>query len=94
MDKIQNNQKEILKTYFKKFSKKDLFYHILERIDIHIDKLKKLKEDQKNQDLFQKEVADMYLLSKVLLELENISDETIKKSSDYYLKKIKDLFDK
>ncbi len=82
---IQNNYRNKLET------DEEIFYHILERIEEHIVKLKKLKKEN-NNELFRREVADLYLLSLGLIELEKIDSKTIKDSADYYLNKIKELF--
>ncbi|MCG2720005.1 MAG: hypothetical protein L6266_04735 [Nanoarchaeota archaeon] len=92
MDKIEKNEEEILKVYRRKFNDKELFSHLIERIEQHMNKLKNLKEDEKKQNIFLREVADVYLLSRVLLRLEKVSKEIIGKSSDYYLQKIDELF--
>lgn len=86
------NEEEILKIYRKKFNDKELFEHLIERIELHMGKLRKLKEDKNKQDIFLREVADVYLLSRILLKLENVSEGVVKKSSDYYLDKIQKLF--
>ena len=94
MDKIEKNEEEILKIYRGKFNDKELFSHLIERIELHMDKLRKLKEDKERQNIFLREVADVYLLARVLLRLEKVSKEVIKESSDYYLNKIDELFKK
>ena len=94
MDKIGENEKGILEAYRRKFNDKELFSHLIERIELHMGKLRKLKEDKKKQDIFLREVADVYLLARVLLRLEKVSKEVIKESSDYYLNKIDELFKK
>jgi hypothetical protein len=93
MGKTEDNLKEILEIYRKKFNDKELFSHLIERIELHIGKLRKLKEAKSKAELFQREVADMYLLIQVLLQLEKVSGSIIEKSSDYYLKKIRELFE-
>ena len=82
---------EILNIYRKRFTDSEIFYHLMERLELHITKLKKLKKED-NKEILLRETADVYLLSKALLELENVSEETITKSYDYYLSKIKKLF--
>ena len=84
---------KILKIYRNRFNDEDLFYHLIERIEIHMDKLRNLKKDKNDKEKFLKEVADVYLLSKVLMRLEKVSQQTIEESSEYYLSKIKGLFD-
>ncbi len=86
------NEEEILKIYRSKFNDEKIFFHLIERIRLHEEKLKKLKKDKDKQEIFQRELADLYLLSKVLLELEKVSDKTIKQSYEYYINKIKELF--
>ncbi|GBE20104.1 MAG TPA: hypothetical protein ENG87_05190 [Candidatus Pacearchaeota archaeon] len=85
-------EEEILKIYRRKFNDKELFSHLIERIELHMDKLRKLKEDKEKRETFLREIADVYLLSRVLLKLEKVSEETIEKSSEYYMKKIDELF--
>ena len=87
------NEEEILKIYRSKFNDEEIFFHLIERIRLHEEKLKKLKKDKDKQEIFQRELADLYLLSKVLLELEKVSDKTIKQSYEYYINKIKELFE-
>jgi hypothetical protein len=94
MDKIEENEKEILEIYRRKFNDWELFSHLVDRIEIHMDKLRKLKEDEKKQGIFLREIADVYLLARVLLRLEKVSKDVIEKSSDYYLNKIDELFKK
>ncbi len=94
MDKIEKNEEEIFRIYRRKFNDQELFSHLIERIELHMDKLRKLKEDKERQDIFLREVADIYLLARVLLQLEKVSGDVIEKSSDYYLKKIDELFKK
>ena len=79
---IQKHYKNKLKT------NKKIFYHLLERIGI---KLIKLKESQ-DESLFRREVADLYLLVLGLIVIKKIGDETIRKSADYYLKKIINIY--
>ncbi|MBU2406732.1 MAG: hypothetical protein KKA26_01975, partial [Nanoarchaeota archaeon] len=67
MDKINQNEKKILEIYRKKFNDKELFAHLIQRIELHMDKLRNLKKDKEKQDIFLREVADVYLLSRILL---------------------------
>jgi hypothetical protein len=48
-----------------------------------------LRENEDIPGRFKREVVDMYLLSLVLIELEDVDEETIKASADYYLNKIR-----
>lgn len=86
-----NFEEEALKIYRNKFNDKELFLHLLRGIEKHMDKLRKLEKDR--GEVFFREIADVYLLARVLLKLEKVSKENIEKSADYYLKKIKRLFD-
>ena len=84
---------EIQKLYRKGYNlktDKEIFYHLLRQISKHVEKLKKLKEDKDKEDLFKREVADLYLLSLGLIELEKVNKDTIKASTDYYLNKVKE----
>jgi hypothetical protein len=88
------DEDEVLRIYRRKFNDSELFLHLLERIDLHVDKLDKLKKRQDKQDVFIREVADLYLLSRVLLRLEKVTEKIVEESNNYYLKKIKQLFEK
>ncbi|MFO8015524.1 MAG: hypothetical protein R6U32_00305 [Candidatus Woesearchaeota archaeon] len=39
---------EILKIYRNRFNDEELFSHLIERIEIHMDKLRNLKKDKNN----------------------------------------------
>ncbi|UZE94195.1 MAG: hypothetical protein IB618_01310 [Candidatus Pacearchaeota archaeon] len=86
IEEIQVNYRKKLKT------DKEIFYHLLEQIGKHIIKLTKLKEKEDKEGHFKEEVADMYLLSLGLIELEKIDDKKIKKAAKYYLSKVKEVF--
>ena len=88
--KIKDLVKEIQNTYRNKLkTNEEIFEHLLNQIEIHVKKLKKLKENKAMKRLFKREVADVHLLALGLIELENINKEIIKDSADYYLNNIK-----
>ncbi len=88
--KIKDLVKEIQNTYRNKLkTNEEIFGHLLNQIEIHVKKLKKLKENKAMKRLFKREVADVHLLALGLIELENIDEEIIKDSADYYLNNIK-----
>ncbi len=88
--KIKDLVKEIQNTYRNKLkTNEEIFEHLLNQIEIHVKKLKKLKENKAMKRLFKREVADVHLLALGLIELENIDEEIIKDSADYYLNNIK-----
>ncbi|MFH1326965.1 MAG: hypothetical protein ABIH59_02460 [archaeon] len=92
---IKKTIKEIQKKYRNKLkTNTEIFYHLLDKVKEHVDKLTKLKEKDGESELFKREVADIYLLTLGLIELEKIDNKTIKESSQYYLKKIKKIFTK
>ncbi len=85
--------REIQKLYRKGYGLKtdrEIFEHLLRQIDKHIGRLKKLRGNEDIPGRFKREVADMYLLSLGLIELEDVDKETIKASADYYLNKVKE----
>lgn len=92
MEKINKNIQEILKLYSNSMDDNKKFYHILEQIGKHIIKLTQLKENEDRPGHFNEEVADMYLLSKALFELEKIDDKTLEFSSNHFLKKIQEIY--
>lgn len=85
---------EIQKNYREGYGLKEddqIFYHLLNQIEKHIKKLinlKKFGEDIPGR--FKREIADMYLLAKGLVELEGVDEEIIKTSGKYYLDKVKE----
>jgi len=84
---------EIQKNYKEGYSLKtneDIFNHLLKQIEKHITKLSQLKGDKNKLGIFKREVADMYLLSLGLIELEDVNKDIIKASADYYLNKVKE----
>ena len=84
---------EIQKNYREGYGLKtdtDIFNHLLKQIEKHIIKLSQLKGNKNKFDIFKREVADMYLLSLGLIELEKVDDKIIKASADYYLNKTKE----
>jgi len=68
---------------------KEIFNHLLKQIEKHIIKLSQLKADKDKFNIFKREIADMYLLSLGLIELEKIDEEVIKASANYYLNKVR-----
>ncbi len=90
-EKIREIVLEIQKLYKEGYnlnSDEKVFHHLIEQINKHIDKLKNLREN--NKEVFKREVADMYLLALGLIELEHVDEKTIKASADYYLNKVKE----
>ena len=92
MEDIDKNIGEILKVFDNAMNDKEKFYHILEQIEKHVVKLRKLKEKEDRPGHFNTEVADMLLLGKALFELENINDETLSSASKCFLEKIKEIY--
>ena len=92
MESINQNTQEILTLFGNSMNDKEKFYHLLEQIGRHIIKLTKLKENEDKPGHFNEEVADMYLLSKALFELENIDDKTLISASNHFLEKVKDIY--
>ncbi|MDO8623447.1 MAG: hypothetical protein Q7R52_04325 [archaeon] len=83
---------EIQENYRERYNLKTdkaIFDHLLKQIERHIGKLNKLKDNEDIPGRFKREIADMYLLSLGLIELEKVDDDIIKASADYYLKKTK-----
>ncbi len=84
---------EIQKNYREGYGLKtdeEIFNHLLKQIERHIEKLSKLKGNSDKLEVFKREVADMYLLSLGLIELEDVNEKIIKDSADYYLNKTKE----
>ena len=91
--KIIKTVKEIQKNYregYKLKTNKAIFQHILKQISKHITKLNDLEGNKAMQYRLKREIADMYLLSLGLVDLEKVNNQIIKDSADYYLNKVKE----
>jgi len=87
---MKNIIKEIQTSYRNKLkTDKEVFEHLLNQIEIHVDKLKNLRENEDIEGRFKREIADMYLLALGLIELEHVDYETIRASANYYLNKVR-----
>ena len=85
IEEIQSNYRE----NYGLVEENEIFYYLLEQIGRHIGKLARLRDKEDLPGRFKREVADMHLLVLGLLKLENVDDEVIKASADYYLSKTK-----
>lgn len=92
MDDVNKSVHEILEIFDNSMDDKEKFYHLLEQISKHIIKLTKLKENEDRPGHFQEEVADMYLLARTLLELEDIDKKTLDSASKHFIEKIKEIY--
>ncbi|HBG82035.1 TPA: hypothetical protein DDW69_04350 [candidate division CPR2 bacterium] len=92
MDKIKQDVSEILELYGSHHDEKGKFYHVLEEIGKHLIKLTRLKENEDRPGHFKEEVADIYLLTLSLLELEGIDNKVLLKASDHFLEKVKEIY--
>jgi len=89
---VEDDVKNIMESFEKKMDKNQEFYHVLDQIGKHIIKLTRLKENEDRPGHFKEEVADMYLLGKILLELENVNDAELKAASKHFLEKVKSIY--
>ena len=90
--KIKQIVREIQELYRKGYglkTNKQIFDHLLKQIEKHISKLNNLKDNEEKQDIFKREIADLYLLALGLIDLEKVDNEIIAASADYYLNKVK-----
>jgi len=88
----QKEIRKILEYYSSEMDENQRFFHILGEIGKHIEKLKILKENEDKPGHFNEEIADMYILGKLLLENEKISNAELENSLKHFLKKIREIY--
>lgn len=81
---------EVIMEIFENKLGDDFFIHGMEQIEHHIPELKELKA--KGDEHLKGELADLYLWSRILLRLEDVSEETIDRRSKHFLEKIQNMF--
>ena len=84
--------KSILRSYGNKLNKKQQLYHLLEEIKKHDKKLKDLKKNEDWKGHFKEEVCDVFILSSLLMQLENVSQKTLNKASAHFSNKIGEIY--
>jgi hypothetical protein len=74
---MDHSLKQILEVFDRRLGKDEQFYHILDQIGKHIIKLTRLKENEDRPGHFAEEVADMYILGALLMQLEQVDADTL-----------------
>ncbi len=87
--KIIKEIQELYKEGYGLKTEREIFYHLLEQVGRHISKISKLRGISEEDERFKREIADLYLLSLGLVELEGIDEEIIETAANYYLNKVK-----
>ena len=85
--------REIQKLYKEGYGLKtedQIFHHLLKQVEKHIPKIANLKDVKEEEERFKREIADLYLITLGLMELEKVDQTIIKKAAEYYLNKLKE----
>lgn len=90
----EKNIEEIVRILSGSMSEKDVFYNNLDQVGKHLIKLTRLKENEDRPGHFREEVADLYILSKILMKTERIDPEILRKASEHFLEKIREIYQK
>lgn len=86
----EENLDRILAILEKRFSQEALFEHLLKQIEHHITELRELKLS--GDPHLVAEVADLLLLSRAILKLENVPDRAIRERSGKFLDKVRGIY--
>ena len=88
----ENKLNQILELFGNRYDEKRKFYHILDEVAKHPIKIARLKENEDREGHLKEEVADLYLLSKLLIILENVDEKTTEAALDHFAEKIKEIY--
>ena len=94
MSKINQKDLKAIMSVDRKMSPEEHFAFLLGEIGSHIEKLKKLKAHEDKPGHFKEEVCDMYILSRLLFELEHVSQEELNKASRHFADKVLSIYKK
>lgn len=91
---MDNEVKENLDSYLeileKKFSREALFEELLKQVEHHIEELRGLKSS--GDPHLSAETADLLLISRALLELEEVPERVILERSRKFVSKIRGIY--
>lgn len=90
----QSDLNSILKSYGKRLSEEQQFYHLLREIRKHDLKLKKLKIKEDRKGHFKEEICDVFILSSLLMQLEGVNQINLNKSSRHFVNKVGEIYGK
>jgi hypothetical protein len=68
------------------------FNHVLDEISKHPHKIARLKANEDYPGHLNEEIADIYLLSCLLVELGEVKEEEVERALDHFLGKIEEIY--
>jgi len=94
MSKINEKDLNAIMGVDRRMAPEEHFNFLLGEIRSHIDKLKKLKEHEDRPGHFKEEVCDMYILARLLFELEKINQKELDSASKHFADKVTEIYKK
>ncbi len=88
----QHDLNSILESCSRKLNKEQQFYRLLREIKKHDSKLKKLKLKEDRKGHFKEEVCDIFILSSLLMQLEEVTQSNLNKASNHFANKVREIY--